>query len=158
MRQINGSVRLGCQRCLGWDVLAHYYVCCLWMEGALHPSICPSVHLSLRPPIHPSIHLPIAECCFSVIRRETETDRYTYTSRDTPTQHKANRHTHRETVIKRHRERQRWKQTLMEKEIQRETDKDEGKTDMPRDGGHGHKHAGLGHNSALGRSRLGPGL
>ena len=75
-RQINGSERLNCQRCSGWDVLAHYLVFCLRMEAVPHPSIHPSVH----PYIHPAV-----EFCVSAIH---ERDRYTYIPRDRNTRNK----------------------------------------------------------------------
>ena len=137
--QINGSERLNCQRCSGWDVLAHHHVFCLWMDAApIHPYIHPS--------IHPSIHCGIL--CLSYPVRET--DRYTYPETGT---HRTKIGTDVYTQKQRCRD--------IETETERDPQGEEGqrwreKLILLRAGGRWHKQAEFGHDCALTGSRLGP--
>lgn len=118
-RLIDGSGRLGCQRCSCRAVLARYHVRCLWMEAVHQPSVYPTIRSS----IHPSI----VKFIFSAIQRALETDKCIHTPRDMHTLNKdRHKQIHRNSSKQIGREME--TQTVMEKEGPRETeDRGEGR-------------------------------
>lgn len=75
--------RLDCHRSLSWDVLAHYQVCCLWMEAVSYLSINLSIHL---PSQYRILSLHYSGNCSQRYRHIPRTERHSHLQRDSGTE------------------------------------------------------------------------